>query len=551
MARIIWTPPEGWVEETGARLSFRAPCDCVAADALVIGENTYTFLSAMGTQVSALGDAFVSGALVEAVLDCENGTAYIVNADGTTGLKAWKAETETALDDMEARIAGAEERLGDIDSLEARMDDFDLAIAALEITADDLSATVASHTEWQGMMSETVTDLQQKADDAEARFETITTWQNGTDQAIADLEQTASDQGASIGLLVEYNAEGKPVAKGSVLIEAINGESTATIDADRVNIGGALIVEKLNALAEEAEDVGTLVKISADLVDIEGKVTADYIEALGITAASVKVNDTDGSTIFDAGGNACTIGGSIVATANGLVAPTALEPSKTFRASMGYTSSSKTLKVSNYGSSSASVWYNNVYDFPSTSRFVMISGWVVNDELFFIHKDDVPTGNKSGIAVLAYHKFAEGDPAVFEFENPSQASDLCLIVNHPDSAGCNVVTSRLRFSEEGLLGGGAADGSEIGGYLKIAPDETGLNVAIELGLGAGDECTFYADGSGVYTAHLLDLEGITLPEVSVRDVSVSNDANNSAYVKCYTLADLIDIINRNFDAFGI
>lgn len=357
-------------------------------------------------------------------------------------------------------------------------------------------------------LNNSIVKTSQTANANKASIEELVEWRGKTSVSLAEIEKKATANAASIELLVEYDKDGNPVAKGSVLVEAINGQST--------------------------------VKISADVVDIEGRVNAEYINALGLS-----VYDTNGKLTFMAKGNACTIGGNLVATANGLVAPIALTVSREFNASMYYAPTG--LQVSRYGDKSA--WNNTAYNLPSTSALFLLSGWNVGDEVFIILTEDVPTGNAENVYVFDHHTFTKDDPATFEIANPAQAMDLSLIFNRKGSNNCKLTTYRIRFSENGFLGGSAADGSVVGGYLKIAPDEMAFDVAIELG--QGDERTFYADGSGVHTANLLENSGIKLNDVSVRDVTKPNDANKSAYVQCNTLADLITLINNNFDAVGI
>lgn len=81
MANIVWTPPDGWIERTGARVQFLAPCACSEADSLIIKGITYTFKNAAGVAVNQIGNAFVPGAMVEAILNLEDGAreAYLVN----------------------------------------------------------------------------------------------------------------------------------------------------------------------------------------------------------------------------------------------------------------------------------------------------------------------------------------------------------------------------------------------------------------------------------------------------------------------------------------
>lgn len=79
MANIIWTPPEGWEEKSGVHVSFKSPCDCSAAGNLIIGNNAYSIVDACGNVLTGKGGAFVSGAVLDAILDCENLKAYLQN----------------------------------------------------------------------------------------------------------------------------------------------------------------------------------------------------------------------------------------------------------------------------------------------------------------------------------------------------------------------------------------------------------------------------------------------------------------------------------------
>ena len=80
MADIVWTPPDGWVEQTGAHVTFSAPCDCTNAGNLVIGSNTYSIVDALGLASTGIGGSFASGAIVDVILNCETNKAYIQNS---------------------------------------------------------------------------------------------------------------------------------------------------------------------------------------------------------------------------------------------------------------------------------------------------------------------------------------------------------------------------------------------------------------------------------------------------------------------------------------
>ena len=80
MANIIWTPPEGWEEKSGVHVSFKSPCDCSSAGNLIIGSNSYSIVDACGNVLTGKSGAFVSGAVLDVILDCENMKAYLQNS---------------------------------------------------------------------------------------------------------------------------------------------------------------------------------------------------------------------------------------------------------------------------------------------------------------------------------------------------------------------------------------------------------------------------------------------------------------------------------------
>lgn len=68
------------------------------------------------------------------------------------------------------------------------------------------------------------------------------------------------------------------------------------------SIDGKKVVSMIN-LSDDG------IKIKADKVDIEGKVNADYINALNVTAAKLLVKDSSGATLFSAGNNKVQLAG--------------------------------------------------------------------------------------------------------------------------------------------------------------------------------------------------------------------------------------------------
>lgn len=69
----------------------------------------------------------------------------------------------------------------------------------------------------------------------------------GLSKSVARIEVLSNQNSAKVELLVETNKAGENVVRGSVLVEAINGQSTAMIRADKVNLTGYVTVNSLKA----------------------------------------------------------------------------------------------------------------------------------------------------------------------------------------------------------------------------------------------------------------------------------------------------------------
>lgn len=81
--------------------------------------------------------------------------------------------------------------------------------------------------------------------------DTVTTLENqisetaGAIRNIAKVTAITTANSAKLELLVETDADGKNSVRGSVLVEAINNQSTATIKADKINLKGYVTVSDL------------------------------------------------------------------------------------------------------------------------------------------------------------------------------------------------------------------------------------------------------------------------------------------------------------------
>lgn len=108
--------------------------------------------------------------------------------------------------------------------------------------------------------------LQRSIGTTEAEIKSVVEWQTEKAATKADIQQLADEHGAKIALVVGQNGivNEDGAVQGSVVIEAINGESTAKISADRLDIEGKTL------------------DIKVDATNIEGVITADKINASGL-----------------------------------------------------------------------------------------------------------------------------------------------------------------------------------------------------------------------------------------------------------------------------
>lgn len=114
MSKIKLTLPEGISPVDGKYISFSAPCDCGAADAITINGVDYELLDTCQRKPTG---AWTPGSLVSVVLDCTNKKAYIQGSSYT------KTETDTLLA-KKADTSDIDQIENDVNVLESRMDTF-------------------------------------------------------------------------------------------------------------------------------------------------------------------------------------------------------------------------------------------------------------------------------------------------------------------------------------------------------------------------------------------------------------------------------------------
>lgn len=105
--------------------------------------------------------------------------------------------------------------------------------------------------------------LYKNINSTEAKITSVVEWQTEKTATIASIEQTANSNEAKISLVVGQNGlvNESGAVQGSIVIQAINGESSAKISADRLDIEGKTL------------------NIKVDATNIQGEVTARIVNS--------------------------------------------------------------------------------------------------------------------------------------------------------------------------------------------------------------------------------------------------------------------------------
>lgn len=226
------------------------------------------------------------------------------NEASINSLAEWKGSVEVevaSIASIELRVSAAEST---IEILSKYGDGETDSIAALVTRVTELEADVVSLASWKDETIISIASIEQVANAAKASTEIFATWKDETITNLARIEQEVDAAKASIGIFVE-NGE----VKGGVLIEAINGETAAKISVDKLDIDGKTLNIKVEAtniegkLTAEQIDADEL-KVKA--TNVTGTLTADQIDATNLkvydanfegTLTAAKI-DVDG--VFDA-----------------------------------------------------------------------------------------------------------------------------------------------------------------------------------------------------------------------------------------------------------
>ena len=123
----------------GSKLKFRTPCDSTVIEGLEVkypaknGVGTlikkFVFKDAHGTELSGVGNLFVSGVMIEVLLDVTHGVAYIKNADTNSYVEGFKTELQRLEESQKQFLAVAGNAVARCENIANSADGFENAMA--------------------------------------------------------------------------------------------------------------------------------------------------------------------------------------------------------------------------------------------------------------------------------------------------------------------------------------------------------------------------------------------------------------------------------------
>ena len=199
------------------------------------------------------------------------------NKASIDSIAEWKSNSEKDVASIASIKAIAEATKGQVDILaewKSSVNDNILSIAGIKSLAEANQASVIALTEWQTDAKISIAKVDQISSDDLASITGLAKWKSDLDgvssKSLAEIKQTAENAKASIGLVVDNGA-----VKGSILIDAINGESSAKIAADRLDIEGKTLNIKVKATnIEGGLTIGQLPETVAKTSDIPTNISA-------------------------------------------------------------------------------------------------------------------------------------------------------------------------------------------------------------------------------------------------------------------------------------
>lgn len=208
------------------------------------------------------------------------------------------------------------------------------ALAAINQTVSNQGASISTLTTWKNetyvsdkkQITDSLAAINQTASSQGASINALVRWKETTyvndraqtNQSIASAYAAANEAGAMAGLVVEKTTNGNKV-KASVIISAINNESTAAIAADRINFtgfttfvrpsdlqgGGSVTTINGGLITTETIDVGSIKK--STVTNGSRAVVFD----VGIQTSYVRTNDITATGQLNLGATLVAVGAAL------------------------------------------------------------------------------------------------------------------------------------------------------------------------------------------------------------------------------------------------
>lgn len=163
--------------------------------------------------------------------------------------------------------------------------------ASIKLYADNNFATIQSLTQFKTDTTNSISAVRQYANNTYATKQSLTQFTTNINKSISEISQTAKDGYAMAGLFASVGLGGKVTAKGSIIVEAINDQSTATIEANRINFKGFATFVRPSDLAYNGTTVIDGGRIRTGTID------ANVVNVTNLNANNIKTGTISGNII--------------------------------------------------------------------------------------------------------------------------------------------------------------------------------------------------------------------------------------------------------------
>ena len=272
-----------------------------------------------------------------------------------------------------------------------------LSADSIEFTGQKLNIKVdATNIDGALVIGQLPTTVAEKSDVATAKSEAITAASNDATTKANNAKSGAVNEVKGFGYQTASDVNGIVDSKGyqteTGVVSIIDGRITADyVEALEIKVKAAQIDGTLTADKVDVTGVLTAGRTEIDEI-ISQKITADYVNAMSISADSIIIKNTSGSTLFSAGSNKVSIGGWTV-DSNSLYHGNTFSTSDTFLCSTGSVAGFKigdrteavselVLKAgNNFGVTNTGRLYCSNADISGkiTSTDGKIGGWTINE----------------------------------------------------------------------------------------------------------------------------------------------------------------------------